>query len=80
MAAAAVAPLAGCATVRVTDPPRTADEQFLESVAIRQAVGDLSFVALRDTKVYVDSTYLYDGNFPSRPPRASCSASCATAC
>ena len=58
-------PLIGCATVRVTDPPRTADEQFLEGVAIRQAVGDLSFVALRDQKIYVDSKYLYDGNFPS---------------
>ena len=61
----AFAAVAGCATVRVTDPPRTADEQFLESGAIRQAVDSLSFVALRDSKIYVDSTYLYEGNFPS---------------
>lgn len=56
---------AGCAEVRVTNTPRTADEQFLQSAAINRAVADLSFVALRDKRVFVDSTYLYDGNFPS---------------
>ena len=55
----------GCATVRVTDPPQTADEQFLQSVAVSRALAELSFVPLRDKVVYVDTTYLYDGNFPS---------------
>ena len=55
----------GCATLRVSDPPRTADEQFLQSEAIRQAVSQLSFAALRDRRVYVDAAYLFDGNFPS---------------
>ena len=55
----------GCATIRVTNPPRTADEQFLQSVAIRRAVSKLSFASLRDRNVYVDSSYLFDGNFPS---------------
>lgn len=55
----------GCATVRVTDPPRTADEQFLMSEAVRRAVADLSFSALQNREVYVDSTYLYEGNFPT---------------
>jgi len=57
--------IGGCATLRVSDPPRTADEQFLQSEAISQAIAELSFVALRDQRVYVDSTYLYEGNFPS---------------
>lgn len=55
----------GCATIRVTDPPRTADEQFLQSEAVREAVAQLSFAPLRDRRVYVDSSYLFDGNFPS---------------
>ncbi len=60
-----VASLAGCATLRVTDPSRTADEQFLQSEATRKAIAQLSFVPLRDRRVYVDSTYLFDGNFPN---------------
>lgn len=56
---------AGCATVRVTDPPRTADEQFLQSVAISRAVADLSFVALRDKRVFVDTQYIYSEFFPN---------------
>lgn len=47
----------GCATIRVTDPPRTADEQFLMSTAAQRAVAQLSIEALRDRKVYVDSSY-----------------------
>lgn len=57
--------LAGCATVRVTDPPRTADEQFLQSVAVTRAIADLSFVSLRDKRVFVDSQYVYSQFFPS---------------
>lgn len=48
---------AGCATVRVTDPARTATEQFLLSGAASKAVNQLTFETLRGRKVYVDSTY-----------------------
>ncbi len=48
----------GCATIRVTDPPRTADEQFLQSQAINEAVEQLSFAALRDRRVYLSDEYL----------------------
>lgn len=52
----------GCATIRVTDPPRTATEQFLLSEAARLAIDQISAQGLsgdtlRDRKVYVDSTY-----------------------
>lgn len=48
----------GCATVRVTDPARTATEQFLISGSVQQAVSQLSMDGLRDQLVYVDATYL----------------------
>ena len=48
----------GCATIRVTDPPRTATEQFLLSGAAEAAVEQLSADALRDRIVYIDTTYL----------------------
>jgi hypothetical protein len=48
----------GCATIRVTDPPHTATEQFLLSGAAEAAVDHLSADALRDRIVYVDTTYL----------------------
>ena len=48
----------GCATIRVTDPPRTATEQFLMTEASTRAIEQLSSNALRDRLVYVDSTYL----------------------
>ena len=48
----------GCATIRVTDPPRTATEQFLLTGAVEAAVEQLSADALRDRIVYIDSTYL----------------------
>lgn len=47
----------GCAQVRVSDPPRTATEQFLLSEAASKAVAQLSTSALRDRRVYVDTTY-----------------------
>lgn len=46
-----------CATIRTTDPPRTATEQFLISGAATLAVDQLSSTALRDRKVFIDSTY-----------------------
>jgi hypothetical protein len=49
--------ITGCATIRVTDPPRTADEQFLVSTAAAKAVSQLSTEALRDRKVWIESNY-----------------------
>jgi len=49
----------GCATIRVTDPYRTATEQFLMSEAVAHAIDRLNASALRDRKVYLDSTYLF---------------------
>ena len=64
MGAALLAPLGvslggacGCASTRVTDPPRTATEQFLLSKAAAEAVSQLSFDALRGRRVYVESLY-----------------------
>ena len=54
----AIALFCGCASIRVTDPPRTATEQFLQSEAITKCVAQLATDALRDRKVFVDSTYL----------------------
>src|SRR6185503_4981328 len=47
----------GCAALRVTDPARTASEQFLLSTAASKAVEQLSFDLLRDRVVYVDTSY-----------------------
>jgi len=49
--------LCGCATQRVTDPPRTATEQFLLSEAAIKAVAPLSFDVLHGRRVYVDDRY-----------------------
>jgi hypothetical protein len=48
----------GCATIRVTDPARTATEQFLMSQAITQSLAQLNFDALRDRRVWVETGYL----------------------
>jgi hypothetical protein len=48
----------GCASVRTTDPPRTATEQFLMSQAVTEAVEQLSADALRDRVVFLDTSYL----------------------
>ncbi len=47
----------GCSHVRVTDPERTATEQFLLSQAAIAAVKPLSFEALHGRRVYLDDTY-----------------------
>jgi len=57
--------LRGCATIRVTDPTRTATEQFLMSVATRKAVDQLSAEALRDRAVFVDTSYLISSAYPT---------------
>ena len=50
----------GCATIRVTDPPRTATELFLLSGATTEAVAQLSADALRDRLVWVETQFLSD--------------------
>jgi len=48
----------GCtSTIRTTDPPRTATEQFLLSQAASEAVEQLSIEALRGRRVYLDADY-----------------------
>ena len=49
--------LTGCATIRVTDPYRTATEQFLMSQAVSQALSQLNVDALRDRKVWIEGGY-----------------------
>ena len=56
----------GCATIRVTDPLRSATEQFLESEATRRAVDQLSAEALRDRLVYIDTSYLITAAYPTQ--------------
>jgi hypothetical protein len=45
----------GCANVRITDPARTATEQFLLSEATVKAVELLSFEAIHGRKIYLDN-------------------------
>jgi hypothetical protein len=47
----------GCSTVRITDPPRTATEQFLLSEAAAEAVDGLNFSTLRGRAVWVEDAY-----------------------
>ena len=54
--------LVGCATIRTTDPPRTADEQFLQSKAISEAIAKLSYSNLRNEEVYLDTSLLLEGD------------------
>ena len=49
--------LTGCATIRVTDPARTATEQFLMSQAVSRALQQLNVDALRDRKVWIETSY-----------------------
>jgi hypothetical protein len=48
----------GCASIRVTQPYRTATEQFLQSESIRSAVQQIAVDELRDRTVYVDTDYI----------------------
>jgi len=57
---------ANCATIRVTDPPRTATEQYLLTQATVHSIEKLSAEALRDRKIYLDSTYLTAATQPSQ--------------
>ena len=47
----------GCTSVRITDPARTATEQFLLSTAASTAVEQLSVNALRGRQSYVEDSY-----------------------
>lgn len=49
----------------MTDPPRTATEQFLENQATALAVDQLSTAVLRDRRVFVETTYLTATTQPS---------------
>ncbi len=51
----------GCATIRVTDPYKTATEQFLLTTASARAIDQLSADALRDRIVWVETDYLVAG-------------------
>lgn len=57
---AAVFALPGCTTSRTTDPPKTATELYLLSVAIDHAVEPLSGEMLRGRLVFVDRTLTPD--------------------
>ena len=54
----------GCATIRVTDPPRTADEEFLLSEAARRCVAQLNVDPLRDRLVWVETSYVLSTTQP----------------
>ena len=51
--------LGGCATIRVTDPPRTATELFLLNLATERAVERLNLSTLRDREVFVSQDYVF---------------------
>jgi hypothetical protein len=53
----AILSLVGCTTVRITDPARTATEQFLLSGAAEKAVAQLTVEPLRGRKAFVDTSY-----------------------
>jgi hypothetical protein len=55
----------GCTTIRITDPDHTADELYLENVASKLAVDQVSTTVLRDRKVYLDTRYLTAATQPS---------------
>lgn len=58
-----LAAVGGCSTLRTTDPPRTATEQFLLNEASRRSIGQLGATPLRDRLVYVDTTYAIRGEY-----------------
>ena len=54
----------GCATIRITDPPRTADEEFLLTEAATRAIAKLSLDALRGRSVWLVSEYAFSTTRP----------------
>lgn len=57
-ALAAAAMLAGCVTVRHTDPPVTATEQLLISTAVDHAAAQLQLEFPQGSKVFLDAGYV----------------------
>lgn len=53
--------LAGCASIRTTDPPRTASEQYLLTEAALRAADGLDVSMLRNRQVFLDTTYVAGG-------------------
>jgi hypothetical protein len=64
---AAMLPAGGCTTIRVTDPPATADMEFLMTGAAEEAIRQLSIDALRDRTVFVDTSWLIPTSKPNAP-------------
>ncbi len=60
-----IAAATGCSSIRITDPEHTADELYLENIASKLAVDQVSATVLRDRRVYLDSTYLTSATQPS---------------
>lgn len=56
----------GCATVRTSDTPRTATEQYLVNQAGVRAVEQLNLPAVQDRTVFLDTTYLSGASPPSQ--------------
>jgi hypothetical protein len=54
----------GCSTLRTTDPPRTATEQYLLNEATRRSIDQLMTVSLRDRVVFVDTSYIIGSKYP----------------
>lgn len=54
----------GCATIRVTDPPRTADEEFLLTESAHRSVAQLALDALRDRSVWIETGYAFSTTQP----------------
>jgi hypothetical protein len=54
----------GCATLRVTDPPRTATEQYLINEATRRSIDQLLTASLRDRMVFVDTAFIIGTKYP----------------
>src|SRR5690606_36563824 len=64
LVAACAALATGCTAARITDPARTATEQFLLSQAAVEAVARLSFDPLRGRRVWVDERYFAAAEAP----------------
>jgi len=54
----------GCATIRITDPPRTADEEYMLTEAATRSVAKLSLDALRGRTVWVLTEYAFSTTRP----------------
>lgn len=55
--AAAASAISACSTVRQTDPPQTATEQLLVSVAVERAASQLKPAVPLDKKMFLDTQY-----------------------